>query len=651
MLFFNPCLVHSKWLVPGGIFLVCVFPYAAFTQTVFDLEPFPVTDGPVISQIEISSRADTITRVGEDQIHKLGAGDLSAALRRVPGVTLSRYNVVGAFGGGDGGAIFIRGQGSGRPGAEIVTLTDGVARFVGVWTHPLLDTLPTDFAAAIEVFKSPQPVRFGNMAFGAVNLIPQRAKGVGWSGSARAEYGTWDTISLFGDIGYASPSLNLYAGYSHRQSDGHRTNADGRVDAFQARGEWINDGGWEFSLMTQVMDSRASDPEPVGMSLPIVQQFEVENQFYLGQIRRTMDEWSLSAKFYAEVGELDWRQWHQPPPPPFPAQAYNTITHYGNHGMKTQLRYEGDPVTVAGGFAFDSYGGRVLEDYTMAPDNRFGEERFHLAAPFLHLEWNLLVEDEAPRLVLSAGSRAFMHDEFDDKVAYQTGVRYHLGRSTLYANAARSYNYPGVFVSVFGRRPPPWSVGEDWRELDPESIDHLEVGLSHAFSPSLILTAAVFHDKVKEALRIAPPPPAGRILNLGDYTVKGAEFSLRASPQDNLDFFVALTYLDADAGVPNAPEWTFTLGTEWEPFKGWFLSGDLQHLDQQRVINTRFDTPRGTIDAYTLVNLRISHILTTGSATTEIYLRADNVFGESYEHRPGYPMPGASLTAGIRTQF
>lgn len=620
-------------------------------QTVFELDPYPAVPGPVVEQITVTTDGQSRTRVGEEQIHRLGAGDLSAALRRVPGVTISRYNVVGAFGGGDGGAVFIRGHGSGRPGSEIVTLTDGIPRFVGVWTHPLLDTLPTDFAAAIDIHKSPQPVRFGNMAFGAVNLIPARASGTGWSGTLRGEVGSWATHALYADAGFSGEALNLHAGYSHRESDGHRPNANGEVNAFQARAGWRFGNGWEADYLVQYIDSAANDPERKGASLPIVERYEIENQFHLGTLQRVGADWSVVAKVYAEAGDLDWRQWHNPPPPPFPAQTLNTRTFYGNHGLRGRFQFTAGALRMESGIDFDSYGGRVSETYASAPDNRFNEERFHLAMPHARAEWHFSDDQKGRGLVLSAGSRAFLHDVFADKVAWQLGARHSTGQAVLYLNLARSLNYPGVFVSVFGRRPPPWTIGDDWRKLDPETVDHVEAGLSWSHAGKLVLDVAVFNDKVENALRIAPPPPAGRIFNLGDYTLRGAEATLRTSPAKGIDLYAGLTLLDADEGVPNAPGFSVTLGFDWQPAGDWTISGDFQRVDDQEVIDSRFDNPRGTVGAYSLLNARVSRVIRMDSSSIEFYLRGENLLDETYEHRPGYPMPGAALLGGVRLDF
>ena len=135
-------------------------------------EEVTITATPILEGIRVDSLAGTISTVGREQIEDLNAQDIASALRRVPGMAISRYNPVGSYGGGDGGAVFVRGQGAGRPGAEISTMVDGVPKFVGVWTHPLLDLLSVDLVRQVDVYKGAQPVLLGNMAFATVDLVP-----------------------------------------------------------------------------------------------------------------------------------------------------------------------------------------------------------------------------------------------------------------------------------------------------------------------------------------------------------------------------------------------------------------------------------------------------------------------------------------------
>ena len=140
------------------------------SASIFTL-PEVVVTAPLAS-INTSRYGDEMDTVSSGQIDDLNAQDLPTALRTVPGVIISQYNEMGNYGGGDGGAIYLRGQGSGRPGAEITTMVDGIPLFAGVWTHPLMDQLSINNASVIDVYKSAQPVLIGNMGFGAVNMIP-----------------------------------------------------------------------------------------------------------------------------------------------------------------------------------------------------------------------------------------------------------------------------------------------------------------------------------------------------------------------------------------------------------------------------------------------------------------------------------------------
>ncbi len=130
------------------------------------LKEILVTVKPIQEELLIQRLGEKVSVITDKQIEVLNAHDVTTALRRIPGVTISRYNVVGAFGGDAGGSVFIRGHGSGRPGGEISMMIDGIPRFSGVWAHPLLDLISVNSAERIHVYKSPQAVLLGNMSFG-----------------------------------------------------------------------------------------------------------------------------------------------------------------------------------------------------------------------------------------------------------------------------------------------------------------------------------------------------------------------------------------------------------------------------------------------------------------------------------------------------
>ena len=137
------------------------FSCAAAAQTT-TLPSVVITANPVIEEVRVDAFSSVSAVVTQDQLRDQNAVDLASALRRTPGVEISRFNPVGAFGGAEGGAIFIRGMGGSRPGSEIKTYIDGLPFYMGVWNHPLLDLLPVNGMQSITVYKSPQPQINGN---------------------------------------------------------------------------------------------------------------------------------------------------------------------------------------------------------------------------------------------------------------------------------------------------------------------------------------------------------------------------------------------------------------------------------------------------------------------------------------------------------
>ena len=153
-----------------------------------------VTASPITEGNQVNRLGSQVTSVTEDQIGDLNAQDFQSAVRMVPGVIISRQNPVGSFGGGDGGAIYIRGMGSARPGGEIQMVVDGIPKVVGVWTHPLMDIMSVDQAQRIDIYKGAQPVLFGNGAFGVVNVVTKRQTEEGFYTNVRAGYGSYSTF-------------------------------------------------------------------------------------------------------------------------------------------------------------------------------------------------------------------------------------------------------------------------------------------------------------------------------------------------------------------------------------------------------------------------------------------------------------------------
>lgn len=609
------------------------------------LEEVVVSSPPIVKENRVTRYGQSTSVVSREQIEELAAQNLTSALRRVPGVNISRYNPIGSYGGGDAGAVFIRGLGSGRPGAEVATMIDGIPRFVGVWTHPLVDIMSLDVTDRISVHKSPEPVLFGNMAYGAVDVVTRRRREEGFESRILSSYGSHRTSVVLAEHAGKVEAFDYFMTGSHRESDGHRRNADGDVSSYSARLGYEIDEGWFGSFLFLHTDSWANDPRPEGEpDLPRTERFVTDNEFYLLTLAHDHERAEGHLKLYYEDGYNDWEQWDTVAGEPF-----DCITHYDNYGFRVRETLEPWPEgEVLLGYDHDVYGGHTREKHP--GEVRMEEdEALRNRAPYVLLSHAF---GDEPRVIPSVGVRYNDARDFDDEWGWQAGLVAQVGDTTLHASYAHGYNLPGVYAAV---RYAGWGLGDDWKDLDAETIDHFELGVAQDFADWLRADVVLFRDEVEDALRfVPPPPPPPSFANLGDYEITGGEASVASEPLKGLQVFAGAAYLDPDPNdVPNAPRWTFVVGLDCAPVPRLSLNLDVEWVDERYVLNPRFTEEQEDVGAYYLVNARVGYMVDLGSesSTLELFLVGENLTDHEYEHRPGYPMPGASVTVGADLHF
>ena len=638
------------------LFITClVLPHGSVASVdsgdpIVELPPYTVVS-PVIDTVDWEAERGKVTRVSEEQIQALNAHDLSSALRRVTGVTVSRYGMVGAFGGSDGGAVFIRGHGTGRPGSEIVTLVDGIPRFVGVWSHPILDMVSVDAARTVEVYKSPQPVHIGNMGFGAVNAVSKQSAGEPPGGAVHASYGRHGTRMIRAEGGFGDGPVDGYFVASSRTSNGHRPNASGSVSAFYGHLGAQLSPEWRAWVRVHHNDGWARDPQLDGEATPVPERFATKATLFSAVLEQDRPDQGSSLRVYYDDGSLDWREWRAPPPPPpgRPAQQLNTLTDFRNYGLRARHHRElprGWRATA--GIDADSYGGETREVFAEDGPRPSVSARFRNIAPWGSVsrvfpagEWELIP---------TAGLRYTHSREFGGVWGAQTSLQASRDQHTVQIEYARGFNLAGVYAAVFAER---WNLGDRWQELDPEVIDHYEIGYQWDATRHLSVEASLFHDRSRNAIRFTPPPatPPG-IRNFDHYSITGVDGTLRWRPMDGFHLFAGTSWLNPSRGdLPATPRWTTTLGAAADLPAGFSLAGDWQYVSARNQVNTRFEGGVLRIAPYALLNLRAAWGREAEHVAYEVFLALENALGRAYELRRGYPMPGRVATIGAGMTF
>ncbi len=612
------------------------------------IEIYKRVSRPVIDGNRVDRFGKQITGVSARQIEDLNAQDLPSALRRTPGVVISRHNPIGSFGGGAGGAVFIRGMGAERPGAGIQTLIDGVPVFVGVWTHPLMDLLSVDIVERMDVHKGAEPLRFGNMAFGAVNLIPKRQTEEGYSGRLRLAGGSYSTFVQTAEHGGRRGPLDWYLVQSYRTSDGHRRNADGELQAYFGRANYRIGENVEASLLLSGTNNYANDPGPRGSRFLNDGRFETQNLLSIATISHEHDWGSGSIKGYWDNGDLEWTDQFNSIPIGARTDTLTEYDNYGVHARETLTLWQGGELLV--GLDVDRYGGEVRRrGGNPPPPADFDRRSYLLLGP--HAGVNHRFELPAGWFVIpSAGIRGFLHDEYSNRVGPQAGLVIGREGTTLHFNWSRGINYPGVYVETLNTIAP---FSTDLSDLTAERLDHFEIGVQQELGGLATVGLVLFLDDGEDRLIQTSPPPPFAFQNVPDFRTRGIEATAEVRPVEDLALFAGVTYLDANPGtLPYAPDWQVTAGLNYRFFERFRLSVDGLWVDDYLQATVRSGTS-SRIDDYFVLNARLGYLLPlpTQQVAGEVFIAGENLTDSNYELKQGYPMPGASVMGGLSVSF
>lgn len=604
-------------------------------QSVATLPDVRVSASPIIEANEVDAFGSLTTSVSARQIEDLNAIDAAAALRRTPGVTISRFNPVGAFGGEEGGAVYVRGMGTSRPGSEIKTYIDGLPFYMGVWNHPLLDLLPVNGMARIDVHKGPQPQAFGN-TFGAVNFTPKRAGASqqGLQGDASVRVGSFDTRVLQADVLGRQGDLDYALALGHARSDGHRDHADGRLNNAMARVGYRINQAWSADVLLLAVDNRASDPGHALTGQGRGDRYETEA--HMAALTVSHDHGWLQGTFQAYMNGGEGVQ------KPGLASKFDM---QGIRWREEATLWKGGKVVV--GLDVDRIEGEV-------DPIGFNSQSFRITSPMLAVSHTAEL-GQGWTVTPSAGVRHHGHNQFDSETAPHAGVVLARGEAlAMRAQASRGVNYPGVDAEVLSTLIPP--LAGSWKKLSPETLDHLELG--GTWRPTRVTTvdAALFRNRVKNRYVFAFPPAvsAPSFLNLGDYEVQGVELSVQHRFSDQLSVFGGYTHLDPDkSDLPYAPGDVLSLGVNWQTGP-WRLSVDAQAQSGMTVLgqaraNGAMNTQ--TVGGFTVANARLAYALPVLGPRGEVFAALENAFDKTYEFRSGYPMAGRGVQVGVKASF
>lgn len=618
------------------------------------LPAFEVADSPLANVSEADAFSSGATTVSARQLQEMEALDFASALRRTPGVTITRFNQVGAFGGGEGGAIFLRGLGTSRPGGEIKILVDGVPKLNGVFNHPLLDLLSVDGASRIEVHGRATPLEYGN-TFAAVDVSTPRVEQPGSLTRASVAAGSFGTWVERLDVGTRSDALDVYASESIRQSDGHRPDSDGRMENYLLKLGWTASPHWSVGYLLNHTHNRATDPglEGAAPGAPSTrgEQYLTDDWLHVATLTHHAGSATGTVRAYLNEGDADWfrRQYSGN------ADSLGSWRLYGMRWRETLAPWTGGSLVAGLDVDYDQGSVRSVPP-APAPAGSFGPTTMRLLSPYFGVSHTLTLADGIA-VAPSAGIRHYSHSDFDSRWAPQAGLTVSAGNTQFHVAGSRALNYPGLDVAVFSQLFIP-ALGQTWRTLQPERADQFEAGLRHAIGDKTTISLTAFRNRASNRYVIVfPPPPPPRYTNLQSYRTEGVEFTVDAALRDDLAVFAGASLLRTTPGdIPYAPRETYTTGLNWRIAPRWRLSADAVYVSPMHILSEAriAGTPNPlVVGAHFLLNARLSRQFSRSDAGLkrgEFYVSGENLTDRRFSYQPGYPIPGVNFMVGVRLE-
>ncbi|WP_227472585.1 TonB-dependent receptor [Delftia acidovorans] len=362
------------------------------------MAPVTVNARPVVEEMELDAFSSNSAVITQDQLRDQNAVDLASALRRTPGVQISRYNPVGAFGGDQGGAVYIRGMGVSRPGSEIKTYVDGVPFYMGLWSHPLLDLLPVNGMQSITVYKSPQPQVNGNN-FASIDLLTRRATEDGVHGDARISAGSYGTLTEQASLLGRSGNLDWSLAQGFARSDGHRANADGRLSNLMGRIGYRLDASWSVAASFLQVDNKARDPGDARLAAAAqAPQYNTKASMFSSSVSHVHGDWRGELKLYSNHGRGDWLDQ--------PAPDGDSINKFRMSGLRWKEQFSPwKGATVTAGLDHDRISGdAAFNRVAPATQGFFQAPTFRITSPYAGLSQEIPLS-ATWSLVPSAGLR------------------------------------------------------------------------------------------------------------------------------------------------------------------------------------------------------------------------------------------------------
>ena len=601
------------------------------SERILPIEEVIVTTSRITSDPRLKSLSLTILdRKSIDE--SLRPSLLPTLTEQVPGLFATARGMMGyGVSTGAAGGISMRGIG-GSPTTGLLVVVDGQPQYSGLMGHPIADGLQGHAVEQVEVVRGPASVLYGSNAMGGViHITTAHRHREGGELRLRAGYGSFNTLesALRGELRRGIFSLSVSGLYN--TSEGHRPNMD-----FRQYGATLSLGftlaeNWKLSASSEVFHFNASNPGT--LSAPLIDN---DSRITRGRaalrLANRHERVSGALTLFCNLGKHHINDGYSNGEEPLDYRFRSKDHLWGiNLCESWQLALKSRLTLGADLFGF---GGRA---WNLFPNDGHTEpiadkKQYEVAA---YADWQQILTGS---MRLDAGIRLDHHSHAGTEWVPALSLTASLGKGAeLKGSLSKGFRFPTIReMYLFPSQNP---------DLRAERMWNYEIAFSHRlkrlqYGLNLFLTDG--RNKIQTVMIGGRPrnENTGQIKNWGaegEFSVAvGRWWSLQAN----------YSFLHMRHPVLGAPEHKLYGSVAFSRGR-WNLQSGVQYVAG---LYTRLPTTKSAAQTEDFVlwslrgSVRVMKILS-------LWVRGENLLGQKYEINAGFPMPGATVMAGVEIGF